>query len=54
MQTFREEMRADMQTFREEMREMREEMRRNHEQLLTALANHGHDETGQAMFRHPL
>ena len=36
------------------MREMRDEMRRNHEQLMMALINHAHDETGQAMFRNPL
>ena len=54
----REELRAEMREMREEiraeMREMREEMRRNHEQLLIALANHSHDETGQATFRNPL
>ncbi|MDE2787424.1 MAG: hypothetical protein OXL37_12280 [Chloroflexota bacterium] len=58
MREMREEMHAEMREMREEMRaemrETREEMRRNHEQLLVALANHNHDETGQAMFRSPL
>ena len=37
-----------------EMREMREENRRNHQQLLVALAHHTHDsDTGFAIFRLP-
>ena len=37
-----------------EMREMREENRRNHQQLLLALAHHSHDpDTGFAIFRIP-
>ena len=58
MREMRDELRGEMRELREEMRaemrEMREEMRRNHEQLLMTLANHGHDETGQAIFRNPL
>ena len=38
----------------EEMRELREENRRNHQQLLQALAHHSHDpDTGFAIFRIP-
>ena len=40
--------------FRHEMREMREENRRNHQQLLQALAHHTHDpDTGFAIFHIP-
>ena len=40
--------------FRQEMRELREENRRNHQQLLQALAHHSHDpDTGFAIFRIP-
>ena len=40
--------------FRQEMRDMREENRRNHQQLLQALAHHSHDpDTGFAIFRIP-
>ena len=57
MNSLREEMRGDMNSLREEMRgdvnSLREEMRRNHQQLLVALANHGHDEQGHAVFRMP-
>lgn len=35
-------------------REAAAERRRNHKQLLTALAGHTHDEAGQAVFRNPL
>ena len=38
---------------RDEMSNLREEMRRNHQQLLAALANHSHDEQGHAVFRMP-
>ena len=42
------------QEFRQEIREMREENRRNHQQLLQALAHHSHDpDTGFAIFRIP-
>ena len=40
--------------FRQEIRDMREENRRNHQQLLQALAHHSHDpDTGFAIFRIP-
>ena len=40
--------------FRREVRELREENRRNHQQLLQALAHHSHDpDTGFAIFRIP-
>lgn len=40
--------------FRQEIRELREENRRNHQQLLQALAHHSHDpDTGFAIFRIP-
>ena len=40
--------------FRQEFRELREENRRNHQQLLQALAHHTHDpDTGFAIFRIP-
>ena len=43
---------------RNEMRELRsellEEMRRGNQQLLIALANHGHDDGGQPVFRVPV
>ena len=40
--------------FRQEIRDLREENRRNHQQLLQALAHHSHDpDTGFAIFRRP-
>ncbi len=40
--------------FRQEIRDLREENRRNHQQLLQALAHHSHDpDTGFAIFRIP-
>ena len=40
--------------FRQEIRDLREESRRNHQQLLQALAHHSHDpDTGFAIFRIP-
>lgn len=38
----------------EGMRDLREEMRRGNQQLLIALANHGHDDDGQPVFRVPV
>lgn len=44
--------------FRDDMREQRvellEEVRRGNQQLLIALANHGHDDGGQPVFRVPV
>jgi hypothetical protein len=34
--------------------ELLEEMRRGNQQLLIALANHGHDDGGQPVFRVPV
>ena len=49
-----EENRLTREGFRQEIREMREENRRNHQQLLQALAHHSHDpDTGFAIFRIP-
>ena len=44
----------EMRDMREEMRDMREEIRRGNQQLLLALANHGHDDDGQPVFRVPV
>ena len=48
------DMREEMRDMREEMRDMREEIRRGNQQLLLALANHGHDDDGQPVFRVPV
>ncbi len=51
-------LREEMRELREEMRaqrvELLEEMRRGNQQLLIALANHGHDDGGQPVFRVPV
>ena len=53
-----DDLRGDMRNLREEMRtqrvELLEEMRRGNQQLLIALANHGHDDGGQPVFRVPV
>ena len=48
-----EQLQVQMRDVREEMKDLRDEMRRNHQQLLVALANHSHDEQGHAIFRMP-
>ena len=48
----------EVREMREEMRNQRaellEEMRRGHQQILLALANHSHDGDGQPIFRIPV
>ena len=46
-----EDIHEDMRSLRGELLE---EMRRGNQQLLIALANHGHDEGGQPVFRVPV
>ena len=58
MRDLREEMRSQRNELLEAMQNQRsellEEMRRGNQQLLIALANHGHDDGGQPVFRVPV
>ncbi len=53
----RDELKADMTGLRNELKAgtagLREDFRRSHQQLLTALAGHAHNEDGQAVFTTP-
>lgn len=49
-----EEMRDLREAMQHQRTELLEEMRRGNQQLLLALANHGHDDGGQPVFRVPV
>ena len=48
-----ESLSVQMEDLREEIRLMREDMRRGNQQLLYSLANHTHDDDGNALFTMP-
>ena len=43
-----------LEAMHQQRNELLEEMRRGNQQLLIALANHGHDDNGQPVFRVPV